>query len=245
MFEFFTRNGSKSKIIRSILSDVVSASADKAENTRSNQWHHASADDKTLEKWKLNHPWLIVVQTDSGIRLKCSVCSEAKVNSIWAEEGSGNIQKTSVTRHSQATEHSKAELLIKRQKYPESTSVCKTEDTDSDYKPTVNEEERKLFRTVFCLAKKLQPSDITNTFLHLQSLNGVDIQFKNLSWDSIKDIQSCISDTIQRSITEAVADSQYYGILLDESTDISVQKHLSICIRYVHYGEPENLFLNF
>ena len=130
-----------------------------------------------------------------------------------------------------------------RQKYPESTSVCKTEDTDSDYKATVNEEERKLFRTVFCLAKKLQSSDMTYTFLHLQSLNGVDIQFKNLSWDSIKDIQSCISDTIQRSITEAVADSQYYGILLDKSTDISVQKHLSICIRYVHYGEPVTKFL--
>ena len=107
----------------------------------------------------------------------------------------------------------------------------------------MNEEERKLFRTVFCLAKKLQPSDMTNTFLHWQSLNGVDIQFINLSWDSIKDIQSCISDTIQRSITEAVANCQYYGILLDESTDISVQKHLSICIRYVHYGEPVTKFL--
>ena len=176
------------------------------ENTRLNQRHPASADDKTLEKWKLNYLWLIVVKTDSGVRLKCSVCSEAKFNSIWAEEGSGNIQKTGVTRHSQATEHSKAELLIMRQKYPESSSVCKTEDTDSDYKPTVNEEEEKFS---YCLAKKLKPSDMINTFLHLQSLNGVDIQFKNPSWDSIKDIQSCISDTIQSSITEAVADSQY------------------------------------
>ena len=78
--------------MRSILSDIVSASADKANKTRSDQRHHASADDKRLEKWKLNHPWLIVVQTDSGVRLKCSLCCEAKVNSIWAEEGSGNIQ---------------------------------------------------------------------------------------------------------------------------------------------------------
>ena len=62
LFEFFTRNESNpSKILRSILSDVFSASAAKAENTRSDQQHHASADDKTLEKWKLNHLWLIVV----------------------------------------------------------------------------------------------------------------------------------------------------------------------------------------
>ena len=30
-------------------------------------------------------------------RLKCSICSEAKISSIWAQEGSGNVQKNSVT----------------------------------------------------------------------------------------------------------------------------------------------------
>ena len=104
-------------------------------------------------------------------------------------------------------------------------------------------EDIKLFRTVFCLGKKLQPSDMINTFLQLQSLNLVNLQYQNLSWDSIKGIQSCISDTIQRSINEAVLNSQFYGILLDESTDISVQKHLSICIRYVLNGEPVTKFL--
>ena len=61
----------------------------------------------------------------------------------------------------------------------------------------------------------------------------MNLQYQNLSWDSIKDIQSCISDTIQRSVIEAVLNSQFYGILLDKSRDMSVQKHLSICIRYV------------
>ena len=37
--------------------------------------------------------------------------------------------------------------------------------------------------------------------------------------------------------------SQFYGILLDKSIDISVQKHLSICIRYVLNGEPVTKFL--
>ena len=213
------------------------------EKALSGQRHHSSADNKTIESWKLNHPWLIVLQTDTGIILKCSVCSEAKVSSIWAQEGSCNVQKNSVTRHSQSSEHGKAELSCIQQKVcSESSSDCKTEESD-DYKPRVKEEDIKLFRTVFCLTKKLQPPDMINTFLQLQSLNGVNLQYQNLSWDSIKDIQSCISDTIQRSIIEAVLISLFYGIPLDESTDISVQKHLSICIRYVLNGEPVTKFL--
>lgn len=100
LFEFFTRNESESdpvKIVRSILSVIVSESVDKAEKALPGQRHHSSADDKTIDSWKLNHPWLIVLQTDTGIRLKCSVCSEAKVSSIWAQEGSCNVQKNSVT----------------------------------------------------------------------------------------------------------------------------------------------------
>ena len=87
LFEFFTRNESESnpaKIMRSILSVMVSESVDKAEKVLSGQGHHFSVDDITTESSKLNHPWLIVLQTDTGIRLKSSICSEAKVSSIWA-----------------------------------------------------------------------------------------------------------------------------------------------------------------
>ena len=95
---------------------MVSALVDKAEIALSSQRHHSSADNKTIESWKLNHPWLIVLKTDTGMRLKCSVCSEAKVSGIWAQEGSFNVQKSSVSRHSQSSEHGKAELLCIQQK---------------------------------------------------------------------------------------------------------------------------------
>ena len=87
LFEFFTRKESESnlaKIVRSILSVMVSESVDKAEKVLFCQRLHSSADDKTIESWKLNHPWLIVLETDTRIKLKCSVSSEAKVSSIRA-----------------------------------------------------------------------------------------------------------------------------------------------------------------
>ena len=150
------------------------------------------------------------------------------------------MQKNSVTRHSQSNEHIKAELLCMKQ--TSQTPVCEADETES-YEPKVKDKEIKLFRTIFCLAKKLQPSDMTNTFLKLQSLNGVDLEYQNLSWNTIKAIQNCISDTIQRSIIKEVLESQFYGILIDESTDITVQQHLSVCIRYFYKEAPITKFL--
>ena len=147
-------------------------------------------------------------------------------------------RKNSVVGHSQSNEHIKAELLCMKQ--TSHTPVCEADETES-YEPKVKY--IKLFSTIFCLAKKLQPSDMTNTLLKLQSLNGVDLEYQNLSWNTIKAIQNCISDTIQRFIIKEVLESQFYGILIDESTDITVQKHLSVCIRYVCKGAPVTKFL--
>ena len=116
---------------------MVSELVDKAEKALSCQRHHSSTDDKTIESWKLNHAWLIVFQTDTGIKLKCSVCSDAKVSSIWAQEASCNVQKNSATRHSQSSEYGKAELLCIQQKVYD------------DYKPRVKKEDIK-FLVLYC-----------------------------------------------------------------------------------------------
>ena len=60
LFEFFTRHESESnpgKIVRSILSVMVSELVDKGGKALNGQRHHSSADDKTIESWKLNRPW--------------------------------------------------------------------------------------------------------------------------------------------------------------------------------------------
>ena len=47
----------------------------------------------------------------------------------------------------------------------------------------------------------------------------------------------------QTSQTPVLA-SQFEGILIDESSDITVQEHLSVCIRYVCKGAPVTKFLS-
>ena len=37
--------------------------------------------------------------------------------------------------------------------------------------------------------------------------------------------------------------SEFYALMMDKSTDLAIQKHLSVCIRYVKYGEQTTKFL--
>lgn len=59
------------------------------------------------------------------------------------------------------------------------------------------------------------------------------MKYKNLSWDIASEIQSCISTVLQRELVSDIIESDVYAIMIDESTDLTVRKHLSICARYV------------
>ena len=128
---------------------------DKAEKALSGQRHHSSADDKTIESWKLNHSWLIVLQTDTGIRLKCPVCFEAKVSSIWAQEGSCNYRKTVLPVILKAVNTAKMNFHVYNRKYVQSLhQTAKLKNLMIINKPR-KKEDIKRFRTVFCLASHL------------------------------------------------------------------------------------------
>ena len=202
---------------------------------------HASDLDseKTITSWKGSYHWLLIIDEGRERKLKCSVCTEQKVNSIWANEGSTNFQKNSIERHGSSAEHKCAEEKICRKRRSESV-------IDSEVEPeevSCNDDDLKLFRTIFYVAKEELPNDKINSLLELQNLNGANIKYKNISWDTVTEIQSCICTVIQREIVEEMKLSNVYAVMIDESTDLAVQKHLSVCVRYVKDGEAVTRFL--
>jgi hypothetical protein len=48
---------------------------------------------------------------------------------------------------------------------------------------------------------------------------------------------------LKRQIVDRIKESEFYAIMIDESTNISIQKKLSICVRYVVNGESQTEFL--
>ena len=57
----------------------------------------------TVKGWLSKYPWLEINDNDSYTNMRCSVCveikSKLKVSSVWANEGTPNIQSSSITRH--------------------------------------------------------------------------------------------------------------------------------------------------
>lgn len=74
-------------------------------------------------------------------------------------------------------------------------------------------------------------------------MNGANMEYQNLSWDSIIEIQSCISTVFVKEIVAEMTQSDVFAVMIDESTDLAVQKHPSICAKYVKDGEPVTHFL--
>jgi len=74
--------------------------------------------------------------------------------------------------------------------------------------PLVPKEDIVLFYTVYSVAKKKEmPSEKVNSLLQLQRINGVDVQYKNLSWDTINAIQESISFVISKDLVSEINSS--------------------------------------
>ncbi|OOY36387.1 hypothetical protein BOV89_12870, partial [Solemya velum gill symbiont] len=139
---------------------------------------------------------------------------QLKLASVWANEGSPN---------------SKDEERVTAP----ASAVCDDEEDEGADDISISGEDLKLFNTIYFAAKSELPSESINGLLQLQALNGVSMKYKNLSWDSITDIQRSIAHVLKSSIVDDIKESVFYGLTLDESTDLTVEKRLSICIRYV------------
>ena len=68
--------------------------------------------------------------------------------------------------------------------------------------------------------------------------------YKNLSWDTVTEMQKCISKLLKKDIVDQIKQSKFFAICIDESQDLAVHKKLSVCIRYCVNGEPITCYLS-
>jgi hypothetical protein len=60
---------------------------------------------------------------------------------------------------------------------------------------------------------------------------------------SCSEILFCISSVVQKKVLDRVRDSRFFGIMIDESTDISVTGHLVVFASFVEEGLSLCVFL--
>ena len=216
------------EIIDDLLTDVCQSDTKKPKH---------SGDQLTVEtkrEWEKKFPWLVIVEdSDLQTKLSCKICrsvkKECKLTSVWAEEGASSIQLSSIVRHNKSAEHKSACTKEEQNK----NLLAINEENEPLVKVSCAKEDVVLFNTVYFCAKAELPSTQINGMLEMNKVNGLDIGYKNLSWDTIHEIQVTISNVLTTSVVQDIESSPYFSIMLDESTDIAVSKHLSICVRYI------------
>lgn len=93
--------------------------------------------------------------------MKCQICTDSKVASVWARDGLCNVQKDTISKHNSSTKHQDAERKIIGSKVGTSSSCCEVIDTGCN--EMVNNDDKKLFRTVLYAAYEEIPPVKINT----------------------------------------------------------------------------------
>ena len=101
----------------------------------------------------------------------------------------------------------------------------------------VKESELHLFRATYFVAKELRPNSAVNSELRFLNLCGVTDTVSDIHNDTVTDVQDSLLHVLQQDLKSRLQDSEYYGIIVDESTDLSVHKKLVIYVRYVSSGD--------
>ncbi|KAH3818002.1 hypothetical protein DPMN_119587 [Dreissena polymorpha] len=87
------------------------------------------------------------------------------------------------------------------------------------------------------------PLDKVNALLDLQRINKVDMPYRNLSWTTITELQNINASYVKKETVDKLSKSDFFAVIIDESTDITVSKRISLCVRYVHAGTAQTSFL--
>lgn len=155
-----------------------------------------------------------------------------------------NIQKSALERHEKSNDHvTSMKKAERKRKMPSLIDIDEPGSSGGDTSP-ISTNDSIVFKTVYYAAKEELPNDKINSLIELQRCNGLDISYRNLSWDTITDMQQTISDDLQRNQINKMKSSPAFSIMLDESQDLGVQKKLAICVRYTTpEGEAATEFL--
>jgi hypothetical protein len=155
-----------------------------------------------------------------------------KKKNKFATEGATNISKKSaIKEHTNTEDHNNAEKLEKARVQMESLQK-QSFSSDAHTSHIIG-----IMRAVYFLAKKNLPISLLPSIVELLresgSLNLSDGSITYVNHTSGNEFLEAISDTIKEEIWDELSNVVAFGVMIDESTDITTTKHLDIYVSYV------------
>lgn len=192
--------------------------------------------------WLETFPWLKKSEKDGAIRMLCDTCIRAKATNPFTD-GCTNFQKSTLTRHQDSKSHADSvKTLQLRTQFQSAMQNVKSKHRIE--KSNVLDGYVKQLRTVYCMVKRDVAADIFPDFMHVQVLNGitnVDSYYKRPQ--VISEFEECIERVVAKQLLDKINASEFIGIMLDETCDITVAKKLAVYVKYIENGEAYTSFL--
>ena len=181
---------------------------------------------------------------EESCTLKCKTCRQAGVDNTFAKEGCFRITKQAVQEHvnpkgKSANNHDAAVARLAGE-MALTKAVAKQQ-------AKATAEQIALARTVLFMCIALLPLTAIVGLVVLQAANGTaslaGLQGAYVNPHTAKEYAGIFSRVLDDALIAELKQSHYYSILIDESTDVSVEKHLAIYVRYIgpNYKPVERL----
>ncbi|GBC38152.1 zinc finger protein 862-like [Rhizophagus irregularis DAOM 181602=DAOM 197198] len=187
--------------------------------------------DKTFKsKWLAEFSWLRYDEINK--KMYCTLCMRHKKKNKFATEGATNIsRKSAIKEHINTEDHKDTEKLEKARIQME---LLQKEHFSSNANTN---HIIGIMRAVYFLAKKNLPLKLLPSIVELikesnspNLLNGTITYTNHISGHEFLE---AISDTIKEEIWDELSNVTAFGVMIDESTDITTTKHLDIYASYV------------
>ncbi|CAB4479250.1 unnamed protein product [Rhizophagus irregularis] len=185
------------------------------------------------KKWLKEFSWLRYDSKEK--KMHCELCRFHGINIPFAKEGSKNVgKKSTIQEHNNSGGHKEA---LKK----ESSRLAMVKAT-SNAVNHANKHVESLMKIIYSMAQNNLP---LNQFSQLVQLgralespnlisNSNSITYENPT--SAKDLLLAISSSIEEELWNELNETTSFGIMVDESTDISTESHIILYVKYCLRG---------
>ncbi|GAQ86708.1 hypothetical protein KFL_003060070 [Klebsormidium nitens] len=181
---------------------------------------------------------LVVDKMTGARRLFCKTCREAKLKNDFTEGGSSSYRLHTLRKHAKSGDHRTAQAADDR--------VARAGAIHQAAAAQASEAEAKLHNNIalaYWLCWELLPFLKMASLCDLFKQRGFDkLHHKHQARDACKEFAEAASDVLSEEESEDVKRSPFFGLIVDESTSMSVDEHM---IAYVVFMKGATVVVRF
>ena len=193
------------------------------------------------EDWLKRFNWLFL---DDDGSMKCNPCVNTKQTNPFVN-GCSNFRVSTLTRHQETLSHNNALKTLKlRSDFKKSTENVESLQNETFKSAESTKRHIVQLRTVYCMAKNGISASNFVPLMQLQKDNECLCadQFYTKP-EIVCEMEQVINNQIHKTLIKQIKDSSYFGIMLDETCDISIEKKLVVYVRFIKDGDACIVYL--